>query len=425
MSNRRSTGLVIVVVGLLVAVTALLVVAISGRTATETRAQQAHEIASGVRCPVCKDLSAADSPAPLARQMRVQIREQLDAGDTPAQIRARFVSAYGPSVLMSPPNTGWGRVVVLAPLAVLVIATLLGAWLVRRAIRVSPDRLIRHGAAPRPSLSEEAPRAVLRQLGDLEDDLATGRVDEADYQRLRDLLESQGAARRSDEAAPSRRHLPDQGPDTAPAPRRRVVRWVAGVAVGTGAAVAVVSLLAGATNQRAPGTVATGDAPAAVPDNDRASATSKGSTVDQLSPEELTAVESAVDEVKRSPRRASAHVDLARAYSQVRQPQLATVEYLAATQLEADNPEANTALALVAFEAGSVQQAQALTNRVLRAHPGYPEALYTRGLIRAMGLHHTAAATRDLKAYQKAAPLGSHSTTVATVLALLSSDAIK
>ena len=57
----------------------------------------------------------------------------------------------------------------------------------------------------------------------------------------------------------------------------------------------------------------------------------------------------------------------------------------------------------------------------LRTRPGYPEALYTRGLVEAMGLNRPAAARRDLHAYLRAAPFGSHRTTVATVLALLDS----
>ena len=42
-----------------------------------------------------------------------------------------------------------------------------------------------------------------------------------------------------------------------------------------------------------------------------------------------------------------------------------------------------------------------------------------------MGLHQLAAATRDLKAYRREAPHGSHRTTVSTVLALIAAEAIK
>jgi len=136
MSARRSTvSGVLLVAAVLVAVAALSTTALVGRADPPTTAQQANEIASSLHCPVCKDLSAADSPAPLARQMRKQIRQQLSAGSTPAQIRQGFVAAYGPTVLMSPPNQGWGRAAHLAPLVLLAVAALVGGCTVRRGLR--------------------------------------------------------------------------------------------------------------------------------------------------------------------------------------------------------------------------------------------------------------------------------------------------
>ncbi len=125
---------------LLIAALAVALAALSGtvlgsRGDPPTTEQQAHDIASSLHCPVCKDLSAADSPAPLARQMREQIRQQLADGATPAQIRQGFVEAYGPTVLMSPPNHGWGRAAHLAPLALLTLAALVGGATVRRGLR--------------------------------------------------------------------------------------------------------------------------------------------------------------------------------------------------------------------------------------------------------------------------------------------------
>ena len=136
MTRRRWTPAdAVVVVALLAALVALAVVAMADRSARPTADEQAHDIAAGLHCPVCKDLSAADSPAPLARQMRAQIRERLADGAGPEQIRQEFVSAYGTSVLMAPPDHGWGRTVNLAPLALLVGGALLGAAVLRRGLR--------------------------------------------------------------------------------------------------------------------------------------------------------------------------------------------------------------------------------------------------------------------------------------------------
>jgi cytochrome c-type biogenesis protein CcmH/NrfF len=421
MSTRRPTGSVVVLAALLVAAGALILVGVSGDGGPPTRAQQAHDIAASVRCPVCKDLSAADSPAPLARQMRTEIRSRLADGATPAEIRQGFVEAYGPSVLMSPPDRGWGRAARLAPFAVLGVAILLGGLLVRRGLRS------RRGAAAPADCAPESSRTLLRQLGDLEDDRAAGRVAEADYDRLRPALERQAAA--ASESSESQ--VCDES-RTLSADRSGTHRgrWLVGAAVGVAATVGVSTVLVGALDQRAPGAVPTGDPPAAAASGDSSPAGSDAgdrtaATAAQLTRDQLASLQVAVDAVKKHPEQAATHVELARAYTEAGQPQLAAVEYLAATHLDPDNPEANTALALVAFKAGSAKQADALVSKALAAHPRYPEALYTRGLIRAMGLHRQAAAMRDLEAYQKAAPLGSHRTTVATVLALLASGAIK
>lgn len=408
---RRRPG-ALLIAALLVALAALVVVALTGRGAPATPQQQAHEIAAGLHCPVCKDLSAADSPAPLARQMREQIRQQLAAGRTAGEIRRGFVAAYGPTVLMSPPDEGWGRAVHLAPLFVLVGGLTLGGALLRRALR------------RRPEVEDAVPSrdAVVRQIDDLDDDLADGRIGEEDHRRLRAQLERQAAA------AKQRTEAVNPNPPVRSTSGRWTRRGL-GIGVATAAAVGVTALLLGAVEQRTPSaTAATATASTAAtagtaaPNAGRSPARPAANPADA---QRLAEVEAALNQVKSHPRQAAAHVELARAYTGVRQPQLAAVEYLAATQLDPGNAEANTALSLVAFKAGNARQADALVSKALAEHPAYPEALYTRGLIRAMGLHHSAAATRDLRAYLHAAPMGSHRTTVATVLALLASKAIR
>jgi len=111
---------------------ALAAVALRGPTPARTPGDQAHAIAAGLRCPVCNDLSVADSPAPLARQMRETIASDLRAGKRPDQIRAEFVAAYGESILLTPPRRGIGLVAWLAPAFLLAAGLMVTLAAVRR-----------------------------------------------------------------------------------------------------------------------------------------------------------------------------------------------------------------------------------------------------------------------------------------------------
>jgi cytochrome c-type biogenesis protein CcmH len=140
--RRARTALpgLLVLLALLVAAATLGVVAARGHDAPVTRAQRVQQIAAGLHCPICKDLSVADSPAPLAQQMRQQIEQKLDAGQSSDQIRASFVAAYGDSVLMTPPKHGVARTAYYLPLLVVGTGLLIAVLLLRRWRRgpVSP-----------------------------------------------------------------------------------------------------------------------------------------------------------------------------------------------------------------------------------------------------------------------------------------------
>ena len=66
----------------------------------ETRAR---DISAGLRCLVCQNQSIDDSAAPLAKDLRMIVRERLQAGDTDDRIRAFLVQRYGDFVLLKPP----------------------------------------------------------------------------------------------------------------------------------------------------------------------------------------------------------------------------------------------------------------------------------------------------------------------------------
>jgi cytochrome c-type biogenesis protein CcmH len=148
-AGRQLWSDLLVTLAVLMALAAAVVATAGPGPAPQPLDQQAQAIAAGLRCPVCTDLSAADSPAPLARQMRRQIRQELAAGIPREAIRQRFVDAYGPSVLLTPPDRGWGRSVRLMPVLVVGSAGLAGALVVQRSL---------HRARRRPQPRRKAAR---------------------------------------------------------------------------------------------------------------------------------------------------------------------------------------------------------------------------------------------------------------------------
>ncbi len=67
--------------------------------AKETRAR---ELSRQLRCMVCQNQSIDDSDAPLARDLRILVRERLQAGDSNQQVLDFLVQRYGEFVLLNP-----------------------------------------------------------------------------------------------------------------------------------------------------------------------------------------------------------------------------------------------------------------------------------------------------------------------------------
>jgi cytochrome c-type biogenesis protein CcmH len=64
---------------------------------------RARGLSAQLRCMVCQNESIDDSNADLARDLRIMIREQLQAGNSDEQIRAAMVERYGDFILLKPP----------------------------------------------------------------------------------------------------------------------------------------------------------------------------------------------------------------------------------------------------------------------------------------------------------------------------------
>jgi cytochrome c-type biogenesis protein CcmH/NrfF len=90
--------------------------------ALEAKAQGLMET---LRCLKCQSQSIADSDAPMAGDMRSQVRQRIAAGEEPEAIRAWLVERYGDYVSYAPRVTQLTWPLFAAPLLLLALAALL------------------------------------------------------------------------------------------------------------------------------------------------------------------------------------------------------------------------------------------------------------------------------------------------------------
>jgi cytochrome c-type biogenesis protein CcmH len=90
--------------------------------AQEAKAQALMET---LRCLKCQSQSIADSDAPMAGDMRSQVRQRIAAGEDPEAIRAWLVERYGDYVSYAPRVTTLTWPLFVLPLVLLVLAAAL------------------------------------------------------------------------------------------------------------------------------------------------------------------------------------------------------------------------------------------------------------------------------------------------------------
>jgi cytochrome c-type biogenesis protein CcmH len=85
---------------------------------------RARALSQELRCMVCQNQSIDDSDAPLAKDLRVLVRERLTAGDSDGQVIDFLVARYGEFVLLKPRLSAHTALLWLAPFCIV----LLGGW---------------------------------------------------------------------------------------------------------------------------------------------------------------------------------------------------------------------------------------------------------------------------------------------------------
>ena len=129
----------------------LLVLSFGVRGEDSSLEKRTAALAQELRCLVCQNQTLADSNAPLAVDLRNQIREQLKGGASEREVIDFMVARYGDFVLYRPPFKASTLALWLGPFVLLALGALL---LVRRLLR---------RRAPEPPLSE-AQRARAAKL---------------------------------------------------------------------------------------------------------------------------------------------------------------------------------------------------------------------------------------------------------------------
>jgi cytochrome c-type biogenesis protein CcmH len=109
---------------------------------------RARAISEGLRCLVCQNQSIDDSDAPLAKDLRLLVRDRLKQGESDQQVVDFIVERYGEFVLLKPKFTPHTMLLWLATPAVFAGALLL-IWLAYRRRQSAAQ------AAPKLSVNEK------------------------------------------------------------------------------------------------------------------------------------------------------------------------------------------------------------------------------------------------------------------------------
>jgi cytochrome c-type biogenesis protein CcmH len=97
-------------------------------------ADRLYRLTSELRCLVCQNESLADSSAPLAIDLKNEIRERMASGESDAQIKKFLVDRYGNFVIYRPPLENATLLLWLGPLLLAVV----GAFALWRGMRARP-----------------------------------------------------------------------------------------------------------------------------------------------------------------------------------------------------------------------------------------------------------------------------------------------
>ncbi len=103
---------------------------------------RARAISREIRCVVCQSESIDDSSAPLARDLRLLIRERIEAGDDDRAVADYLAARYGDYVLLKPRVQANTLALWLAPAAAGLAGAAAALYFLRRRRRRTPPKAL-------------------------------------------------------------------------------------------------------------------------------------------------------------------------------------------------------------------------------------------------------------------------------------------
>ncbi len=120
----------------------------------ETKAEEQHfkDLIEELRCLVCQNQSLADSDAELAHDLRAEVYDMIQAGNSDDEIVEFLVARYGDFVLYNPPVKPANYLIWFGPFVLLLVAGFLLLRAIRRQKRtaatdITPEQRARLDAA--------------------------------------------------------------------------------------------------------------------------------------------------------------------------------------------------------------------------------------------------------------------------------------
>ena len=123
--------------------------------ALETRARA---LSRELRCMVCQNESIDESHAPLAKDLRLIVRERLSAGDSDDAVLSYLTARYGDFVLLRPRFVTKNLILWFAPILVFVLGAAAAIYSLRRRGQKANE-----AAAPLNDTEQQALRRLLAQ----------------------------------------------------------------------------------------------------------------------------------------------------------------------------------------------------------------------------------------------------------------------